>query len=294
MALLGLVFPELDLDDTHIEPCVGGFTNKLFKANVKAQDLGRDLHVLIRVFGTKTEYIIDREAELRHMLMLGERGLAGKIHGIFENGYVYEYILGAPLSPIEMPEHYQLIAREMATWHSIKPNNSSVGPTLFSTLRNWLNMVDDTDIDCSERHAYAQIINKLESSFKDEPVVFCHNDILSANIILAEDRTAVKFIDYEYASFNFAVFDLANHFCEYGGFECDWTRLPDDSHIARFLEAYNNQNGSPEMISKIRDCMPAAHLLWGVWGLIQSRHSDIDFDYAGYARKRLAMLKIDI
>jgi hypothetical protein len=65
--------------------------------------------------------------------MLGERGLAGKIHGIFENGYVYEYIVGAPLSPVEMLEHYQLIAREIATWHAIKPNDLSVGPSLFRT-----------------------------------------------------------------------------------------------------------------------------------------------------------------
>jgi ethanolamine kinase len=294
LSLLSFVFPDLDLGDTCVEPCVGGLTNRLFKAHVKAKDLGLDLQLLIRVFGAKTEYIIDRQAELHNMLMLGERGLAGKIHGIFENGYVYEYIVGTPLSPVEMPEHYQLIAREMATCHSIKPNDSSVGPSLFTTLRNYLNMVDEADIDRSERHAYTEIINRLESAFKDEPVVFCHNDLGSVNIILSEDSTAVKFIDYEYGSFNIAVFDLANHFCEYAGNECDWTRLPDDDQMARFIAAYNPQIESKEMINKIHKCMSASHLLLGLLGLIYSRHSDIEYDYAGYGRRRLAMLKSDI
>jgi ethanolamine kinase len=155
-------------------------------------------------------------------------------------------------------------------------------------------MVDEADINCSERHAYTEIIDRLESAFNDEPVVFCHND-LYPQIILADDRTAVKFIDYKYASFNVAVFDLANHFFEYAGQECDWTRLPDDDQMARFIAAYNTQVESREMmINKIIECMPAAHLLWGLCGLILSRQSDIEFDYAGYGRKRLNMLKTDL
>ncbi|GFX02695.1 ethanolamine kinase 1 [Trichonephila clavipes] len=31
----------------------------------------------------------------------------------------------------------------------------------------------------------------------------------------------------------------------------------------------------------------AAHLLWGTWGLIQSAHSTLDFDFLGYAKDRL-------
>ena len=29
-----------------------------------------------------------------------------------------------------------------------------------------------------------------------------------------------------------------------------------------------------------------SHLLWGLWGLIQSKSSEIDFDYIEYARQR--------
>ena len=36
------------------------------------------------------------------------------------------------------------------------------------------------------------------------------------------------------------------------------------------------------------DYVGLSHLLWGLWGLIQSRNSEIDFDYVEYARQRLA------
>ena len=36
-------------------------------------------------------------------------------------------------------------------------------------------------------------------------------------------------IDFEYAFYNYRAFDIANHFCEYAGFECDYSRW-DDVH----------------------------------------------------------------
>lgn len=69
-------------------------------------------------------------------------------------------------------------------------------------------------------------LNKLNS-----PVVFCHNDLLGGNIIVNESngikdyflsstysmKGELHFIDYEYAASNFRGFDIANHFCEWGG-----------------------------------------------------------------------------
>uniref|UniRef100_A0A1I7X8F7 ethanolamine kinase n=1 Tax=Heterorhabditis bacteriophora TaxID=37862 RepID=A0A1I7X8F7_HETBA len=49
----------------------------------------------------------------------------------------------------------------------------------------------------------------------NEDVVFCHNDLLVHNILFNVETEKVHFIDYEYADFNYAMFDLANHFCEY-------------------------------------------------------------------------------
>ncbi|KAJ2133972.1 hypothetical protein IW136_004814 [Coemansia sp. RSA 678] len=44
-----------------------------------------------------------------------------------------------------------------------------------------------------------------------------------------------------------------------------------------------------EMEREVRVFVPASHLHWGVWGLVQAASSEIEFDYAGYAAQRLGM-----
>jgi ethanolamine kinase len=49
-------------------------------------------------------------------------------------------------------------------------------------------------------------------------------DLLSANVIrtnVVDGQQNVAFIDYEYAVTCPAAFDIANHFAEWGGYECD-------------------------------------------------------------------------
>ena len=51
------------------------------------------------------------------------------------------------------------------------------------------------------------------------PVVFCHNDLQEGNILIREsahtreDRLVI--IDFEYCSYNYRGFDVANHLCEW-------------------------------------------------------------------------------
>ncbi|KAJ2498718.1 hypothetical protein GGH96_004076 [Coemansia sp. RSA 1972] len=44
-----------------------------------------------------------------------------------------------------------------------------------------------------------------------------------------------------------------------------------------------------EMEEEVRVFVPASHLHWGVWGLVQAASSEIEFDYAAYAAQRLSM-----
>lgn len=47
--------------------------------------------------------------------------------------------------------------------------------------------------------------------------MFAHNDLLLGNVIYNESKGTVSFIDYEYASYNYQGFDIANHFNEFVG-----------------------------------------------------------------------------
>ncbi|KAK3364253.1 kinase-like domain-containing protein, partial [Lasiosphaeria hispida] len=106
------------------------------------------------------------------------------------------------------------------------------------------------------------------------------------------------FIDYEYATPCPAAFDIANHFAEWGGYDCDYNMLPTKSMRRRFLqhylESYKAHCEAPtphrilealfEEVDRYRG-LPG--LYGGLWALVQAAVSQIDFDYTALAEARL-------
>jgi ethanolamine kinase len=180
--------------------------------------------------------------------------------------------------------------------------------------------------------------------------VTSHNDLLSGNIIvpssLETSREAkaplttttastmhdigsfssnpLSFIDYEYMMPAPRAFDIANHFMEWQGFDCDKSKIPQFEfnrasknyenntiynwckyYLCAFHSSHPNSNpfaksssaNAPE--KKIDDSLVqhlvneiALHfglpgLYWGIWAGIQSEISLIDFDYSSYSCNRL-------
>jgi ethanolamine kinase len=133
---------------------------------------------------------------------------------------------------------------------------------------------------------------------------------LSGNVIV-QPRTAatkaseietVNFIDYEYATPSPAAFDIANHFAEWGGFDCDFTVLPTREQRRGFIREYIRSYFLHKrlQVAPEDEELEATHLFnevdifrgvpgfyWGIWALIQATISQIDFDYAAYAEIRL-------
>ncbi|KAL4859074.1 putative choline kinase 2 [Chlorella vulgaris] len=76
------------------------------------------------------------------------------------------------------------------------------------------------------------------------------------------------------------------------------TKLPDAcaSLVASILSADAGKDGAAEtageaatqlLLRKAEAHMPLAHLMWGVWGLIQDKTSDNDFNYLSFGRERI-------
>ncbi|KAG9885851.1 kinase-like protein, partial [Aureobasidium melanogenum] len=137
--------------------------------------------------------------------------------------------------------------------------------------------------------------------------IFAHCDLLSGNVIVHPGQReggkglTVSFIDYEYATPAPAAFDIANHFAEWGGFDCDYTALPTRSQradfIAQYLASYRNfapvsdpetiEREKQQLINQVDTFRGLPGFYWGIWSLIQAEISQIDFDYASYADIRL-------
>ncbi|RPB24454.1 kinase-like protein [Terfezia boudieri ATCC MYA-4762] len=171
-------------------------------------------------------------------------------------------------------------------------------------------------------------------------LIFGHCDLLNGNVIILPERKeegerngavagskSVHFIDYEYVlptlprlirstwvltvgvmGYRYGTpceraFDIANHFSEWGGFECDYNLLPTRSVRREFIRAYlksfhaHNRGGRscakvPEeeeeaLMGEVDSFRGLPGFYWGIWALIQETISQIDFDYAAYAEVRL-------
>lgn len=111
---------------------------------------------------------------------------------------------------------------------------------------------------------------------------------------------AVTFIDYEYATPSPAAFDIANHFAEWGGFDCDFNVLPTRRQrrdfIAEYVRSYfallpgetaDLESEAEKLFGEVDVFRGVPGFYWGIWALIQATISTIDFDYASYAETRL-------
>ncbi len=73
-------------------------------------------------------------------------------------------------------------------------------------------------------------------------------------------------------------YDLANHFNEYAGFECDYSRYPDSAAQRLFFKHYLSGKKiavDDLLLSRLEAeanlFSLASHIYWGVWALIQAR-----------------------
>jgi len=165
----------------------------------------------------------------------------------------------------------------------IQINNSICFSSEISTIIS--------DIDVIEEHILPKLVPNAEIG-KD--LVLCHNDLLVKNIIYDEKSEKISFIDFEYTHLNYFLFDIANHFVEYAGVDdADFSLYPTRDEQKSWLKIYfqtrrmNQQIINDDLCHLVDQFSALSHLMWGLWALVQSRLSQLDFDYVNYAKLRL-------
>ncbi|KPI86309.1 putative ethanolamine kinase [Leptomonas seymouri] len=85
----------------------------------------------------------------------------------------------------------------------------------------------------------AWMLSVLEKERGFLPEGVCHNDLLSANVMIHSTRKEVRIIDFDYTKRSFLLYDVANHFNEYPGLDCDYdTYFPSDTQMLQFIAEY--------------------------------------------------------
>mmetsp|Transcript_32328 Transcript_32328/g.64896 ORF Transcript_32328/g.64896 Transcript_32328/m.64896 type:complete len:193 (+) Transcript_32328:157-735(+) len=135
----------------------------------------------------------------------------------------------------------------------------------------------------------------------DFPVVFCHNDLLAANMMENMETGKLHLVDFEYGGFNFRGFDIANHFNEWaGGTEAsnpsgttDYTLFPSQDQMRAFCQTYLAEMGLKEdrdldqLLLEVRIFLQINHLYWGLWAVnMAASEGCTSFAYLSYAHNR--------
>jgi ethanolamine kinase len=243
-------------------------------------------------------------------------------------------------------EVYQQVAKRLGEWHGGLPitaissfpqmNGKTPGqkssqatdkqptptPNTWTVVTQWIDALpSDTPEQAKKQADLRTEFESIVAKFSDVPglfnksYVFSHCDLLSGNVIVQRPTGEAKsscttypvaFIDYEYTTPSPAAFDIANHFAEWAGFECNHAAVPTKSQRRDFLHHYvasfydhvitENDNISVEidlraaidqLYEQVDSFRGVPGFYWGVWSLIQATISQIDFDYASYAEIRL-------
>jgi thiamine kinase-like enzyme len=257
--------------DARIEPLGGGITNRNFKVEV-----GGDAYVL-RIGGKDTELLgIDRRAEHAASLAAAAAGVGPEVVDFVEpEGYlVTRFVSGTPMDGARIPEVAALLRR----FHAAPPLPSHFDA--HEVVEAYRATAAAYDVPVPAAYARAKAIaDEIEATRGPQPTVPCHNDLLNANFI--DTGAGLCVVDWEYAGMGDRFFDLANFAVNHG-----LDPAGDRELLAAYFGEVREQGERSLVLMRFMSDFREA-----MWGVVQQGISELDFDFAGYARQHFDRLE---
>lgn len=124
---------------------------------------------------------------------------------------------------------------------------------------------------------FLNINEELEKTVGEIKLVFGHNDLLAANFI--DDGKQLWLLDWDYAGYNTALFDLANLSSnnELSPQQEDW-----------IVETYFDRPVTDRIRRRLAAMKCVSLLRETLWSIVSEITSTLDFDYVSYTSKNLS------
>jgi thiamine kinase-like enzyme len=260
----------------------GGITNHNFRARFGTTE------VVLRIAGHDTALLgIDRAAEHVATTAAADLGIAPEVLAFLpeHDCLVTAFVAGTPIADpvLREPPALSEIARALRAFHDGAPDL----PTTFDVpaiARDYLTLARDRGATLlpaawDAARLAEQIAGVLDGHPEHAPVP-CHDDLLGANVL--SDGTRLWLVDWEYAGMGDRYFDLGNLSINNGFTEADDRAL---------LAAYWGEPCTDRRFAALRLMRSMSDVREGLWGVLQTSISELDFDFAGYADKHLRRLR---
>jgi len=256
-----------------VEPIAlkGGITN----ANFEVRDRGR--RFFVRIGDDIPVHGVMRFAELAASRAAHAAGLAPAVLHHEPGALVFDFIEGTTLTPEAVRPRAMLerILPLVKRCHYELPRHLR-GPVLmfwpFHIFRDYAASLRDAGSPrVKELPPLLAIAEDLERRLGPVELVFGHNDLLCGNLI--DDGRRLWLIDYDYAGYSSALFDLGN-LCSNNDV------APADEEW--LLGAYFERPVDDQLRHRYQAMKCASLLRETLWSMIAESFSTLDFDYAAY------------
>jgi thiamine kinase-like enzyme len=255
----------------------GGLSNEIWKVE---DDAGA--HV-VRFGRDYPSHHVDRAREAMVARAAHAAGFAPEVEFTAPGVMVTKFVGARPWTEADVRADPARLARLLAAFHTTMPEKVS-GPAFlfwpFHVIRDYARTLSGT-LHTDFLPASRALGAEMEAVQVPLPIVFGHHDLLPANIL--DDGVRLWLIDYEYAGFGTALFDLAG-----AATNADM----DTGERAELIAAYFGKAPEPPL-ARAYDAMQVASLLREtLWALVSDLHlAAPGVDYQAYARENAARLE---
>lgn len=247
----------------------GGITNQNYRVTVAGESF------VVRIPGRDTAALgIDRERERACTAAAAGLGIGPEVAPFPAppDILITRFIPGQPVEAVT-PALLARIGTALARVHA--------GPAFPGVFRPFATVIDylrRCGPDAQLPEGFASLLSRAETVDRalratappDRP---CHNDLLLANVI--DDGRELRILDWEYAAMGDPWFDLGN-FAANQELDEPAERLLLAAYAGEATEAALARLSLMRVLSDLREAM---------WGQLQLTLSELDFDFAGYARR---------
>ena len=261
-----------------IEPLRGGISNESWLVTDGA---GR--HV-VRFGKDYPFHHVSREREIMVARAAHAAGFAPALQyaepGVMVSAYIGAKTYGAG----DVRANAERIGRLIGDFHRTMPRHVS-GPGfmfwVFHVIRDYARTLErDGSRMAGELPTYLALAEELEEAQAPLPIVFGHNDLLPANFL--DDGKRLWLIDFEYAGFGTAMFDLAGTASNAG---------MNDAEAKSLLAACFGREPDEEVLRSHAAMQCASLLREAMWSMVSELHLNAPgVDYVAYTDENLARL----
>jgi len=322
--------------DIEVKQLLEGLSNQLFKVTLRRTSSSAVPFptVLFRIYGEHVSSFYDPAFELEVFQGLSDLQIGPKMIATGHGWRIEEFYDSVVLktSSLPNPSVFSQVAAQLGRLHKIHrhssflPSRDKETPISFARLVQWkeegLRALDRLAIAPAKRASLRidEIVAEidamratLEAGFVGKPrlgwdIVFCHNDLQENNILLT--AYGLRFIDFEYANFNFQSADIGNFFdeftmdyihSEWPFFKQNLADYPSEEiqrqfasvYLSEYLDrpVYESRDGAmiSELLESVHVFSQLSHLLWGMWSLVRAQQQTEtfnSFDFVEYAKFR--------